>query len=76
MATDSPIYNPSEYLPDANTDTEMAPPSYGTITFDASVFPVHNDGPVSPNTFYTGLGIEYNNLSNEKGRMYFGGDWE
>jgi hypothetical protein len=76
MATDSPIYTPSESLPDANTDTEMAPPSYGTITFDASSFPVHNDGPVSPNTFYTGLGIDHNNLSNEKGRMHFGGDWE
>jgi hypothetical protein len=77
MATDSPVYTPPESLPDVgtHTDTEMEPPSYGTITFDSDHFPIHNHGPVSPSTFYTGLGLDFDNMRNEECHDYLGGDW-
>jgi hypothetical protein len=77
MATDSPIYSPSESLPDVDmhTDTEMDGPIYDTMTFDSDHFPVHNHGPVSPSTFYADLGIDYDGMSNEQLYDYFGDNW-
>ncbi|KAH0380212.1 hypothetical protein KCU92_g7731, partial [Aureobasidium melanogenum] len=43
------------------------------VTYDSEGFAIHSCPPVSPTTFYGLMGLDYNNMTDEQRRAYFGG---
>lgn len=82
---EAPVYTPTESLSDAkpceslsltpsaaniDTDTDMFASASDTSTFDAQDFSVHCSGPVFPLSFYCGMGLDYNNMSQQGRREW------